>query len=621
MLKGYIKIDIALFRIIFLFFGLSVYCVNSFAAGINGEGAKAYYKTIPPTISLTGLNFESRIAQLSWSTTDPLLQGTYSVERQVASSGTWNVIGQLPYTAMLEYSDTISHPYCSATDFSYRISFAALVAGNDAASNTVDLVLWDQTSPANVTDVIVSITPNRFPVINWTKVTGDAIFGYEIDRFNGFSWPAITTLPADSNSYIDNTVMDGCDNIYSYVIVTVDRCGLRSAPSYSPEKQTIKLTFPPIGECERLAKLSWNPYHVMPGGLGGYKIFRLVDYGTPVEVANITDTLINNYTDAFQFESGRNYTYYVQAYSATGSGVSISCKQTWKFLGASVPDSVYIAQVSVQSDSYIRINYHSSPDSTVKKMILERSADGGATFQAIDSLSVAGDFVPQDYYFDDTEADIHSQSYSYRLLAIDYCGTNTLYSNISKSIYLNCSASENQNTIDWNGYESWLQGIEGYKVYRTESGVPAAGELIGSVTPATNTFPDFLATVDRTKEICYWVVGAENPGNPYLVNAISVSNVCCNVKEATLFMPNAFRPGGKNNRFRPVATSVDTQSFSMTIFSRWGQVLFETDDMVSGWNGLINGQIAPAGLYAYILSYTSLSGRDFTKRGTVLVVR
>jgi gliding motility-associated-like protein len=88
-------------------------------------------------------------------------------------------------------------------------------------------------------------------------------------------------------------------------------------------------------------------------------------------------------------------------------------------------------------------------------------------------------------------------------------------------------------------------------------------------------------------------------------------------------MPDAFRPGGKNSRFRPKPQPlfVDPQSFKMTILSRWGLQIFETTDMANGWDGLVKGQYAPSGLYAYILNYKSLTGKDYTKRGTVMLVR
>jgi len=66
---------------------------------------------------------------------------------------------------------------------------------------------------------------------------------------------------------------------------------------------------------------------------------------------------------------------------------------------------------------------------------------------------------------------------------------------------------------------------------------------------------------------------------------------------------------------------VDTQSFKMTIFSRWGQQLYETTDINYGWDGTINGQDAPADQYSYVITYKSLEDKEYSKRGTVTLVR
>jgi gliding motility-associated-like protein len=59
----------------------------------------------------------------------------------------------------------------------------------------------------------------------------------------------------------------------------------------------------------------------------------------------------------------------------------------------------------------------------------------------------------------------------------------------------------------------------------------------------------------------------------------------------------------------------------MTIFSRWGQQLFETSDIDKGWDGSVNGQFIPAGQYAYLITYKSIEGKDYKKQGTVILVR
>ncbi|MFZ4549950.1 MAG: hypothetical protein ACOYN4_21050, partial [Bacteroidales bacterium] len=482
-------------------------------------------KLVPPNIILTVVPIESRIALITWYTNDPTMLGNYFIERDAAASGSWTTIAQIPYNiSPLEYRDTISFPYCTPTSFSYRIRFESNPTGNDATSNVEVVSLSDKTNPENITNEIVSINSGTKPEIKWTSVVGDEIMGYRIDRFNGFSWDSIATQFADSTHFVDKSVTDGCKKSYAYVIITLDGCGLRSAPSYLPKKETINLDVSPIEECERLAKLSWNTYALMPGGLGGYQVWRRTNYGPKELIATITDTLRTSYTDSANFINGYDYTYSIDAFSATGTGISSSCVWSWKYVGYNVPDSIYITSVSVQDDSYVRVSFHSSPDSTVKKLILERSLDLGATFLPIDSLIFATDFVPKDFFIDDANVDVHARSYDYRLIAVDYCGTRKVLStNIARSICLKCEGYELSNDLFWNTYQTWQKGVAGYEVFRTLNGQPANGESLGNINAGSNTHSDPLTSIDPNKKACYWVVASENPGNPYLSQATSLS--------------------------------------------------------------------------------------------------
>ena len=566
---------------------------------------------------------ESRIALITWTTNDPAMLGNYFIERDAAASGTWTTIAQIAYNILpLEYRDTISFPYCAPISFSYRIRFESNPTGNDATSNVGVVLLSDKTNPENVTNEIVSINFNTKPEIKWTPVAGDDIMGYRIDRFDGFKYDSIATQFADSSHFTDKSIIDGCNKSYSYVIITLDGCGLRSAPSYFPKKTTINLDVSPIEECERLAKLSWNTYSLMPGGLGGYQVYRRINYGPKELIATITDTTLTNYTDSANFINGYDYTYSIDAFSAKGLGTSSSCVWSWKYVGYNVPDSIYITKVSVQDDSFVRISFHSSPDSTVKKLVLERSLDLGATFSAIDSLVFTTDFVPKDFFIDDEDVDVHARSYDYRLIAIDYCGTRKVLStNVSRSICLKCEGYELSNDLFWNTYQTWQKGVTGYEVFRTMNGQPANGESLGTINAGSNTLSDPLTSIDPNKKACYWIVASENPGNPYLSQATSLSNSCCINKAASLFMPNAFCPEGINNHYKPVALYVNPVNFTMTIFNRWGQQIFETNDLLSGWDGRVNNELSPIGLYAYIIKYSSVGGQANTKRGTFLLVR
>jgi gliding motility-associated-like protein len=73
-------------------------------------------------------------------------------------------------------------------------------------------------------------------------------------------------------------------------------------------------------------------------------------------------------------------------------------------------------------------------------------------------------------------------------------------------------------------------------------------------------------------------------------------------EELLFFIPNAFTPGGDkfNETFQPVFTSgFDPYRFSMVLFNRWGEIVFETNNAAIGWDGTYGGKPAPEGTYIW----------------------
>jgi gliding motility-associated-like protein len=86
-------------------------------------------------------------------------------------------------------------------------------------------------------------------------------------------------------------------------------------------------------------------------------------------------------------------------------------------------------------------------------------------------------------------------------------------------------------------------------------------------------------------------------------------------------MPNAFAPEGTNDIFKPVMVFAENSTFQMIIYDRWGQLLFQTTDSESGWDGRQNGNILRQGVYTYIVRVTQLNGDIVEQKGTVLLLR
>ena len=57
----------------------------------------------------------------------------------------------------------------------------------------------------------------------------------------------------------------------------------------------------------------------------------------------------------------------------------------------------------------------------------------------------------------------------------------------------------------------------------------------------------------------------------------------------------------------------------MKIFNRWGQMIYNQDN--GKWDGKMNGNIVPIGIYSYSISVFDFNNRLFNYPGIVTLVR
>ncbi len=94
-----------------------------------------------------------------------------------------------------------------------------------------------------------------------------------------------------------------------------------------------------------------------------------------------------------------------------------------------------------------------------------------------------------------------------------------------------------------------------------------------------------------------------------------------------LYVPNSFTPNGNsfNNEFLPVVTAgVDVYDYHLTIFNRWGEVMFESFDISTGWSGTygINGELCMDGVYVWQIDFKeTMSDKRHEMMGNVNLLR
>lgn len=72
------------------------------------------------------------------------------------------------------------------------------------------------------------------------------------------------------------------------------------------------------------------------------------------------------------------------------------------------------------------------------------------------------------------------------------------------------------------------------------------------------------------------------------------------------YVPNTFTPDGDqfNNVFNPIfTTGFDPTAYNLSIYNRWGELLFESLSHEEGWPGYYGGLKVPAGTYTYTITY------------------
>jgi len=111
-----------------------------------------------------------------------------------------------------------------------------------------------------------------------------------------------------------------------------------------------------------------------------------------------------------------------------------------------------------------------------------------------------------------------------------------------------------------------------------------------------------------------------NAPGMYVISVVHTSNGCVSSPQQTavtvascpnllFYIPNTFTPDGDehNNVFRWIFTSgFDVHNFQLTIYNRWGEVIYDTKDASGYWDGTYNNRPCPVGTYNYKVRFGNL---------------
>ena len=101
----------------------------------------------------------------------------------------------------------------------------------------------------------------------------------------------------------------------------------------------------------------------------------------------------------------------------------------------------------------------------------------------------------------------------------------------------------------------------------------------------------------------------------------SITNYVIVHPNLTFYVPSSFTPNGdlKNDLFHAYGEGV--VEYELSIYNRWGELVFLSKDINISWDGNINGNEAPVGVYFYKINYTNGSNKQKIISGSVTLLR
>ncbi|HEY0976118.1 MAG TPA: gliding motility-associated C-terminal domain-containing protein [Flavobacteriales bacterium] len=137
---------------------------------------------------------------------------------------------------------------------------------------------------------------------------------------------------------------------------------------------------------------------------------------------------------------------------------------------------------------------------------------------------------------------------------------------------------------------------------------PAAG--LSCVNCASPT-----ATPNDTTTYC--VIGLDLNG--------CTDTVCVNISATPpctgIYVPTAFSPDGSTKNDLHCVYGNCIGSLNMSIYDRWGKLVFESDQAASCWDGTFEGKALTSGVFVYHLTAVLTDGRAVEQQGNITLLR
>jgi len=481
--------------------------------------------------------------------------------------------GTLPDTIT---SSLTTHTYSSLSPA--KITVTGNYSPGDCGASASEIITpYTALSPASISSLQINTSDPSLSTVS-LQFSGEAYYKYHIFQKAGTA----AYFLADSAIYQSGSIVKNFSNLnttqsISYQVITFDDCGNEVS---SAEIASIALT---VTNGDKTVALDWTSN----GLFDQFIIFR---NNSPIMTLPASDF---SYIDT-DILCGKKYCYKIQGKNTTQGFTSTSSEECITGMSSIIPPAVSAINATIV-DKHIDVTWTDPVSAPGKTYTVSRSGNGTNTF-----------ITSTTSYTDNFQST--PEAYCYSVVVTDACSSSSPMSKQTCPTILQMGRSDKNITLTWTNYTGDATGIT-YLLEKLDKNF----HIISS-TPITGT--SVSEAISEENALLYYRIKIVGDNG-----FVAYSNVVEERNEMLIKVPTAFSPNndGINDVFKAEGRFIET--FKMTIFNNWGEVLFSSTDITKGWNGSILGAPVVTGSYAFIIEASDRKGTQKVLSGTVTLLK
>ena len=218
--------------------------------------------------------------------------------------------------------------------------------------------------------------------------------------------------------------------------------------------------------------------------------------------------------------------------------------------------------------------------------------------------------------FNETPINTDSNAFEYRVRGYDLCNQTLLTDTHTNVLLQGTKQSPYEFSLSFSAYNGWENGVEKYDLFRY---LPSkTGWELDTTFNSVERNIQFSNGLDNFTQ-CYRIRAKKQTAGGQ--DTFSWSNEVCFDFDPVVWIPNAFsiNNDGLNDDFRVVTGAIKT--IEISVFNRWGELLYRSNDPTKGWDGTYQGNDCQLGVYMYLVKFTGFDDTLYTQSGTLHLLR